>query len=552
MSLLLAYTQKSYRQLGEIISNGELLAPLVDHSISIDPGKTIFIAVIFKPTPSLDKKEELNTHYLTRNLMMELSPIAGVVTPEEPLILPIRAKACRSEMSLLQKNINFGKTIVGSISKKELTLVNQSNIPLLYSFEKTGSIFSGYLTISGGRKGVIPASSSMSIELSFKPSLAGLFEEVVTIRNVLCRENDQVLVVKARVTKPDSFQLTMLPSRDPIDVPDYFESVMTENANSMFIGDLDVYRPSTRLVEFKIKNMTMKSRQFIVDASHANTKVLLPDDPSETPFMPTPEIVQTVVIARCEFTSKLVVCNISADEKKILEDNLEKFQQKLKIAVRKNKAEKIEKYRSKLAKTLDQLNASSEDQSFSADSDTLVYARSLYAFHISIPADCEAKISISVTLFPSSSFAVFDSFLPFVGNFRVFECRNEDIVKSVYFCGVLSCNDYFILQPPEQNLIPVISPERTKKSMTIPRMVNFGDIRLGQSRIESCTIVNSSTMKLHYASTTQMSSSYKIEILSGGSGIIEPGDSKILCLNFSASEIGLVDTAVYVINLNDG
>eukprot|EP00953_Heterococcus_sp_UTEX-ZZ885_P017136 9603-Heterococcus_DN1.PRE.2 len=61
--------------------------------------------------------------------------------------LLVRAKACRSEMAVAQKNINFGRVAVGEHASKTVAIQNRSP----------------------GRKGVIPPHRSAEIEFAFRP-----------------------------------------------------------------------------------------------------------------------------------------------------------------------------------------------------------------------------------------------------------------------------------------------------------------------------------------------------------------------------------------------
>ncbi|CAN0515442.1 unnamed protein product, partial [Ectocarpus sp. 12 AP-2014] len=122
--------------------------------------------------------------------------------------LLVRGKACRSEMGVAQKNINFGKVAVGEYATKTVELTNRSPAPLFYSISKSRSISSGFLKIpQGNGNGVIPAHRSKAVEFAFCPSLAGTFAESLSVTNVLAESNTQVITIKAKVYKPETFAL---------------------------------------------------------------------------------------------------------------------------------------------------------------------------------------------------------------------------------------------------------------------------------------------------------------------------------------------------------
>ena len=232
------------------------------------------------------------------------NPIRG--EPLKPRVLPIRGHICRSEMIALQKNINFGRIVVGDTSTRGVTIVNRSIIPCMYSISKSGSISSGFLTISSGRKSIIQPQASSVIEFTLKPALAGSFEETIQIENVLNPANVIYIIVKAKVIKPESFQLLHYANEshellnNKVVIPSGYndsENVNSESADLLsnyhlkdelltslsrieisegisvpptFLGDIAVGESCDFTVTFRIRNTTAKSRQFIVDAAHSD------------------------------------------------------------------------------------------------------------------------------------------------------------------------------------------------------------------------------------------------------------------------------------------
>jgi predicted transcriptional regulator len=245
--------QSLYRELKEIVDKKDFMIPLNEdgHSgaISIPSGITYNFAVLFEPK-SQNTADELESSTVHREIQIRLLSVdtsdatknvdtssnqtQKVHEPIKPRILPIKAKVVRSEMTVLQKNISFGKTIVGEQSTRGVTIVNKSSVPCIYSISKSGSISSGFLKILSGRKGVVAPMSSHTLEFAFKPSLAGSFEETVHIENVLHPTNIQSIVVKAKVSKPESFQLSS------VEVVPRVTSVFPDMAASSLIENQDL------------------------------------------------------------------------------------------------------------------------------------------------------------------------------------------------------------------------------------------------------------------------------------------------------------------------
>ncbi|RKO93087.1 hypothetical protein BDK51DRAFT_24729, partial [Blyttiomyces helicus] len=124
--------------------------------------------------------------------------------------LMLRSSLCRSVMDLGQKFINFGTVDKNEHRTKTIVIRNNSEAPLLYAIRKSGSIASGDLIIGDGRTGVVRGYGKREVEFVFDPSLAGPFHERLAIENVADRENDAVLSVKALIRRPASFFLQSL------------------------------------------------------------------------------------------------------------------------------------------------------------------------------------------------------------------------------------------------------------------------------------------------------------------------------------------------------
>ncbi|RHZ71084.1 hypothetical protein Glove_262g53 [Diversispora epigaea] len=119
--------------------------------------------------------------------------------------LMVNSTLCRSIIDLGQKNNNFGLMEKNERRKKTILIQNRSEVPLLYNIRKSGSIASGDIVFGIGRLGIVRGYGKKEIVFSFKPSLSGPFHERIEIENILDRENNQVLSVKANIKKQYNF-----------------------------------------------------------------------------------------------------------------------------------------------------------------------------------------------------------------------------------------------------------------------------------------------------------------------------------------------------------
>jgi hypothetical protein len=687
--------QNSYRDVKDIIVKKEGIISIgrdQTETILIPSGKSFNFVVVFQPK-SEDNKKELEEVILHRSVKLKLLSVNSgdvmsqvfqngqsnddiyispnqkhTVEPLKPRTLLIRAKTTRSEMVVLQKNISFGRSVVGETSTRGVTIVNRSDVPCMYSISKSGNIASGYLKIPSGREGYIAPLTSQSIDFVFKPTLSGNFEETVIIENILEPSNTQSIVIKAKVSKPESFKILPFPSSinpintfaptdisldennlssnsgvsnqinqitpplsinslTPSKIKEEFKSLQDIPENDLenrykyqlnrslsrvdvkegttitpfFLGKSTVGESSETAISFRIRNVTSKPRTFIVDATQADAVSLfisptnpqivnsnnstgelidensnhISDDltdfndssPSKlncysptpilvlpTPFEPITETLQSIVRLSCKFEDlnfNVVEDTLSTEQREILGDKLEHYNQKLKIAYRKNKPEKISKYEKKVSETKSILSGEKSifDVDVDGDSDKekdtkedkkknkkdkkdkkdkdinenvrmkdkdvdndvikvkdviidsneiIVEQKELSnpqediekklslinvddidkkihttmkmawddtaiidggntnspmkptfllsspriidsdsAFHVHIGSEQEVSIQIKFTFFPGQSYNSWEGLLPFKGYLRVFECKNEDLIKTIEFGAML-------------------------------------------------------------------------------------------------------------------
>lgn len=212
-----------------------------------------------------------------------------------------------------------------------MTITNRSSVPALYSVMKSGSISSGFLRLPAGRKGVVPALGSHSVQFVFKPSLPGPFEETLEIANVLDSSNNQVVTIKARVLKPETFAVAPvapwqlpgdavvapnIPADTPLSQPEPKLSPLPSSADSislLYLGNCIVGENSSAMLAFTVRNVTSRRRQFIIDASHPSVLTLAFEQlatmsadeqmtSTSSPFEPIPEVISSICLPKFRFT----------------------------------------------------------------------------------------------------------------------------------------------------------------------------------------------------------------------------------------------------------
>lgn len=127
-------------------------------------------------------------------------------------------------MDLGMAHLNFGILEKSSSKAKKIVIANASEIPLLYSVRKSGSIASGDIRLADGRHGVIPGYTKREVPIIFNPHYAGsssffrtsfaatdvqiifpgTFEETLHVDNVE-DGTEETVRLKAYIRKPPTF-----------------------------------------------------------------------------------------------------------------------------------------------------------------------------------------------------------------------------------------------------------------------------------------------------------------------------------------------------------
>jgi pyrimidine deaminase RibD-like protein len=177
------------------------------------------------------------------------------------------------------------------------------------------------LKLGLGRYGVISAFGRKEVEnFSFTPSLSGTYNENIVIENVLDTMNDQNVAVKANVRKTPTFTL------DP-QIVDF--------------GIVDPALPPPEKSGFTLTNVSKHERTFVIGIKSDSSPSKGGSSSSSSTVVPSEP-------RRCFVDISLSRDDVGTALSKTEEEEIENIQQKLKIAKRKGKKDKIQKYEARL------------------------------------------------------------------------------------------------------------------------------------------------------------------------------------------------------------
>jgi hypothetical protein len=440
------------------------------------------------PIPFARTEDDPDVQLLTRDIKLnvyesdgssDIIPLAAHSLKSRSVI--VRARVFESEMVINQKNINFGKTVVGELSTRGLSITNKSSIPLLYSIIKSGNIASLFLSVSNDReRGMVPALTTKTIEFAFKPNLSGLYEETLILENVLNLSNSQSIIIKANVFKLQLFQLLPMEARNLVtggDDDEAPEPAPTSEMEKELISFLNSKYQETQNLsplppfilgtlrgsgsqlsfQFKLVNTSSKQRNFILEFNQMdlyservseriqNNYPLHPHSDSPSDPLPLRDAAHVVLHYSYAVTNQPEQSNLglTAEERKYLEDKREKISQKLVIAKRKENTEKILKYEKKLADLISKLEidstppprASEEELEGKTSADVTPISPILDdAGKLSFNVGADEGVIVVVTLTASlrNRLPPLDP-LPACGMLKIYEGKNRDDVKYLYF-----------------------------------------------------------------------------------------------------------------------
>ncbi|CAG8579491.1 12936_t:CDS:2, partial [Acaulospora morrowiae] len=292
--------------------------------VEIPPSKECQIIVIFTPkqklhpnVQGLPKKFDtrVNIRLMEFDREMQQPQFEALIQGDQSQIpvreLMVNATLCRSIMDLGQKNINFGSMEKNERKNTTILIQNRSEVPLLYYIRKSGSIASGDIVFGVGRLGVIRGYNKKEIEFSFDPSLSGPFHERIEIENIRDRENNQVLSVKANIRKKHTFTIQNLSMN-------FGACLINETSKVQHITIINTNKQS-RIIEVRV-------------------------DPQDLKYIGCVGELNFVLQEELDGSYNNGILS------KETEEEIENLEQKVKIAKRKGRDEKVKKIEKKLAK----------------------------------------------------------------------------------------------------------------------------------------------------------------------------------------------------------
>ncbi|WVQ71317.1 hypothetical protein IAR50_000845 [Cryptococcus sp. DSM 104548] len=335
------------RELQGLISSGKLVPA---RTLSVGPGQSRAVVVIMNPNPSIrphvstrakraDSRIFIKLVEFDKSLLNAARMNAGGSRPGTPgsdLGMPegaelpirdliIRSSCVRSVLEVQQSSINFGACDKGEVKSKTIVIHNKSDTIGLFRLRTSGSIASGDLKLGLGRYGVISAFGRKQFDnFSFTPSLVGNYQETITVENVLDSWNDQALAVKGIVRKVPAFRV------EPVSLDfgvaekgkDAEKDKKAKEGKEGKAGKEKKKKLETQSIV--ITNISKHERTFLVSVQQL--------DPSS--------------FARIHLTRDEHDAGTALSKSE--EEEVEAMMQKLKIARRKGKAEKIAKYETRL------------------------------------------------------------------------------------------------------------------------------------------------------------------------------------------------------------
>ena len=230
----------------------------------------------------------------------------------------------------------------------------------------------------------------------------------------------------------------------------------------------------------------------------------------------------------------------------------------MKIAKRKNNDEKISKYSKKVGSVLDQLGGGAialerypTSEVGNSESDSVLNRGC--ASHFSIPPENEIYITITITYYPSASYVMWDGYIPVLTSLRIFESRNEDVVKHVFVGAFVYSNSFepVSLDPsPEKFLLERIV--KTDSMIKMQSNLNLGDVAVGSVKTSMFVLSNTSEVdSLHYVVIVPTASQMgKLHVSLGRTGVVMPKQSKEIMIEISATDEGKLDEDLWILSLD--
>lgn len=356
--------------------------------LTVPPGASRHVVVVMTPNGSTrphvtTRAKRAESRIYIKALDYDHSTLSDVVGHKLDSELPvrdlvIRSSCVRSVLEVQQSSINFGTCERGEVKSRTIVIHNKSDCVGVFRMRTSGSIASGNLKLGLGRYGVVSAFGRKEVaSFSFTPSLAGNYQENIAVENVLDSYNDQNVQVKATVRKMPAFALDVTNLEIAPAAPGSWPSATA----------------------FVLTNTSKTDRTFVIEASEGK----------EAAFA-------EISLSRDEKDAGVA---LSKGE----EEEVEGLLQKMKIARRKNKPDKIAKYEKRLGE-LGVTTTSGDDVPTEMEatpaSGTVTPGEVLSNPSITVTLEANKKAKILVSLVPAKGSEAFSSAI------KVYERKNTD------------------------------------------------------------------------------------------------------------------------------
>lgn len=385
------------KELQSHISSGQFVTARV---LTVPPGASRQIVVVMTPNGSTrphvtTRAKRSESRIFITLLEYDHTHLSCIMGPSADLSelpvrdLVIRSSCVRSVLEVQQSSINFGTIERGEVKSRTIVIHNRSDCVGVFRMRTSGSIASGNLKLGLGRYGVVSAFGRKEVaSFSFTPNMVGNYQETIVVENVLDSYNDQNVSVKATVRKMPGFLL------------DVAKLDMAPSQAGAW--------PST--ASFVITNTSKSERTFVVEVE---------GEVDESAF---------------------AELSLSRDEKdagqalsKGEEEEVEGLLQKLKIARRKDKPDKIAKYEKRLGElgvtTAATEDTPAEDEPPHSGAVTPATGQVPSTSAISIPLGPNKKSKILVALIPRSGAKNLNTTI------KVFDRKNTDETVAIDVCA---------------------------------------------------------------------------------------------------------------------
>eukprot|EP00760_Papus_ankaliazontas_P008791 PhM_4_TR13927/c0_g1_i1/m.86315 len=298
------------------------LVPLETLRLDVGASEVVYVLTCGRNNSEVTKRRRLMTDYFS--IMITELGDQPVSEPLEIRKLTVAYHLCHSIVETGQRNVHYGLVQYGDRKRKSITISNNCEVPLYFYIQKSKSVAASHIKTDGLSVeryfGVCRPFGKSDIEMTYNAVLKGKFNEQLRVVNVLNDQDVQMLSIKAEVEKYDTFEI----------------KPQLVNLGLQYVGDL----PSSARV-LTIPANQARCQFAVVNTSRQSRLLKLRLDP-ERALRP-----QCAAVVRWSFTFEEVA---SEGSSRRIEEEIERLEHKLRIAIRKKKMDKISRVQKRLDK----------------------------------------------------------------------------------------------------------------------------------------------------------------------------------------------------------